>query len=78
MEAYKKLWVYMKPHKWTFVGTIFAALIMSACEASMAGIVKLLFEEVFEKKREDKKLLICVAIVVIYLIHGIFRYIHSF
>lgn len=78
MDAFRKLYVYLKPHKLTFAGVIFAALIMSACEASIAAVVKILFEEVFEKKVEDKKLLICLSIVGIYFVHGIFRFIHSF
>jgi ATP-binding cassette subfamily B protein/subfamily B ATP-binding cassette protein MsbA len=78
MNAFKKLIPYLKPYSWTFVGIIIAALIMSACEASIAAIVKLLFEEVFEKKMEDKKLLICLSIVGVYFVHGIARFIHSF
>lgn len=54
------------------------ALITSACETSLAMIVKPLFDKVFEQKNADLRFLFSASIVAIYFVHGITRFLQQY
>lgn len=76
MKTLKKLLPYVLPHKAAFALVILFGALMSASDAGVAVLVKYLFEEVFEKKNADMALIIPALIPVMYLVHGVSRFLH--
>jgi ATP-binding cassette subfamily B protein/subfamily B ATP-binding cassette protein MsbA len=78
MEEIKKLVPYIKEHKLKIVWILFFALIASGSEGAIAVYVKPLFDNVFEHKRGDLKLVFSAMIVVIFFVNGIAKFLNQY
>ncbi|MGE3973688.1 MAG: ABC transporter ATP-binding protein [Bdellovibrionales bacterium] len=74
----KKLWPFVRPHKWNLVLILFFGFLMSATTVGLLPFVKFFFDEVLEKKNVELKYIIPLAFPAIYLVHGAARFFHLY
>lgn len=78
MKVLRKLFPYLKQHKWALVGVLGCGLLLSATESGLPYLTKRLFDDVFTKKDQLMAILIPAAIPFLYIIHGAARYFHMY
>ncbi|PIT99392.1 MAG: ABC transporter ATP-binding protein [Bdellovibrionales bacterium CG10_big_fil_rev_8_21_14_0_10_45_34] len=76
--AAKKLYPYIIPYRRQFFFAIFIGLLFALTSGLPAVLGKYLIDDGFVKKNISLLTWSCVAIVVLYIINGFFRYIHYY
>ncbi|MFQ5431856.1 MAG: ABC transporter transmembrane domain-containing protein, partial [Nitrospinota bacterium] len=74
---YKRLLAYLRPYRATFVFAAFCMLIVSATSGGAAFIIQPLLDDIFIKKDAEMLKLIPFALVGIYFLRGVGRYVAS-
>lgn len=77
-EPLVRLLSYFKPYKGKIIIAIICMLVMAASDATLAYLVKPVLNDVFIRTDKDMLKFIPIALVLLYLVKGIFRYTHAF
>jgi len=78
LSELKKLWPYIRPYRNRIILIILLGLFMSASIIGTVPFVKMLFDDVFTRKNPEMKLLIPLAFVGLYFLHGASRFFHMY
>lgn len=77
-EPLYRLLGYFRPYKGKIVIAITCMMVMALSDATLAYLVKPVLNDVFIRTDKDMLRFIPIALVLLYLIKGIFRYTHAF
>jgi subfamily B ATP-binding cassette protein MsbA len=78
MELYRRLWPYIKKYlRWT-IGAILCTTVVSGMTALTAWLIKPVLDGIFVRKDAQLLYLLPVAVVVIFVVKGIFSYLQSY
>src|SRR6187200_2863040 len=78
MKSLKRLSPYLAPYRGRLALIIFFGLLMSASQAGLPFLIKILIDDVLGKKDESLKLLVPLGMVAIYFIHAVSRFFHLY
>jgi ATP-binding cassette, subfamily B, bacterial MsbA len=78
VRSLQRLLPYLKPYRATMVMVVFFGIIMAATTAFLPALVKMLFDDVFQKKDESLKYWVPLGLVAIYFVHALSRFIHLY
>ncbi|MCW5210292.1 hypothetical protein VU03_00795, partial [Desulfobulbus sp. N3] len=73
-----RLYKVMQPYRKKLLISMLAMIIVAGFNAAQAYMVKPLLDEIFYEKNEEWLILLPVALLVIFLIKGIFYFIYSY
>jgi subfamily B ATP-binding cassette protein MsbA len=75
---YRRLFVYLKPHVVTLVVGSLLALVVSAMEGATAWLVKPAMDDIFIRRDTLMLKLIPLALLIVYVVKGVARYLQSY
>ena len=78
MQTFKKLFPYLWHYRWSYIGVLICGILLSGTDSLIPWLTQRLFDDVFRNKDARMALLIPAAIPVIFLVHGVARYIHMY
>lgn len=69
---------YFAPYRWRIAISIVSMGIVAACSAAAAFLVKPALDDIFIRKDETALLLIPIALVTVFLVKGVFRFLQNY
>ncbi|WP_022852297.1 ABC transporter ATP-binding protein [Limisalsivibrio acetivorans] len=78
METLKKIWVYFRKHLPLLIISVISSIFVAASDGASAYIIKHVLDDIFINKNEEMLVIIPMAIGIIFLVRGVFRFLQLY
>ncbi|MDQ7031898.1 MAG: ABC transporter transmembrane domain-containing protein [Desulfonauticus sp.] len=78
LKLLKRCLSYFYPYKWRIIVSFISMAIVAGCSAAAAFLVKPALDEIFINKNKEALVWVPIALVVVFIIKGIFRFLQNY